>query len=242
MDGNSRWAQRRGLPAAVGYQRGVEALRRVVRCCYEWGIPCLTVYAFSAENWRRAPAEVTALLALMERVLADEVAELASAGVRLRFIGELDRLPTGLRRSMCSSERATAGNAGLHLTVAVSYSGRRDLVRAVAEVAALAAAGRLPPGGVTPELVEDHLATCVLPPGWRQPDLLVRTSGEQRLSNFLCYEAAYSELHFSPVMWPDFGEEDLAEALRDFAQRERRFGGRQEPYDLGRGGGSDGQQ
>ncbi|KAL4418677.1 hypothetical protein ABPG77_010624 [Micractinium sp. CCAP 211/92] len=229
MDGNSRWAQRRGLPPAAGYQRGVEALRRVVRCCHEWGIPCLTVYAFSSENWRRAPAEVTALLALMERVLAAEVAELAAAGVRLRFIGELDRLPAPLLRRMSSAERATAGNASLHLTVAVSYSGRQDLARAVSEIAALAAAGQLPPQGVTPELIEEHLATRVLPPGWRQPDLLVRTSGEQRLSNFLCYEAAYSELHFSPVMWPDFGEEQLAEALRDFACRERRFGGRQAP-------------
>ncbi|KAL4421531.1 hypothetical protein ABPG75_010822 [Micractinium tetrahymenae] len=227
MDGNSRWARSRGLPAAVGYQQGVEALRRVVRCCHEWGIPCLTVYAFSSENWRRSPAEVAALLALMERVVAAEVAELAAAGVRLRFIGELERLPAPLRRRMASAELATADNCSLHLTVAVSYSGQQDLTRAVREIAALAAAGQLPPQGVTPELIEAHLATRVLPPAWRQPDLVVRTSGEQRLSNFMCFEAAYSELHFSPVMWPDFGEKELAEALRDFAGRERRFGGRQ---------------
>ncbi|EFN60106.1 hypothetical protein CHLNCDRAFT_29281 [Chlorella variabilis] len=229
MDGNSRWAAARKRPAAFGYQQGVEALRSVVRCCHSWRVPCLTVYAFSAENWARPAAEVDALLALMERTLAAEVAELAAQGVRLRFIGELGMLPQSLQRQMRSAELATGDNSDLHLTVAVSYSGRQDVTLAVQEIARLAAGGELRPADVTPALIEQHLATRQLPHAWRHPDLLIRTSGERRLSNFLTWECAYSELYFSDVMWPDFGEKELFQALEDYAQRERRFGSRRRP-------------
>ncbi|PSC68915.1 UDP pyrophosphate synthase [Micractinium conductrix] len=237
MDGNSRWATARCLPRLAGYQRGVEALRRMVRCCQAWGVPCLTVYAFSAENWQRGGAEVSALLALMGRVLATEVAALATTGVRLRFVGELERLPEGLQAEMRSAERATEANSELHLSVAVSYSGRADVTAAARRLAARVAAGQLAPQHITAGMLEAELATAALPLGCRHPDLIVRTSGERRLSNFLCWEAAYSELFFSETLWPDFREAQLAEALRDYAQRERRFGGRRRGGGGGGGGG-----
>ncbi|KAI3429671.1 hypothetical protein D9Q98_005756 [Chlorella vulgaris] len=226
MDGNGRWAAARGLPPVFGYQAGIDALRTVIHCCLDWGVPCLTVYGFSMENWRRPALEVDALLALIERALAAEVASLAARGVRLRFIGELGMLPPSLQRQIRSAELATGDNSRLHLTVALSYSGRQDLTLAVQEIARLSATGELRPCDITPALIAQHLATQQLPTQMQQPDLVIRTSGERRLSNFLLWESAYSELYFSDVFWPDFGEGELAAALREYAARDRRYGGR----------------
>jgi ditrans,polycis-polyprenyl diphosphate synthase len=227
MDGNSRWAAARGQPAAFGHERGVEALRATVRCCLAWGVPCLTAFAFSAENWHRGEAEVALLLGLIERALAAELEALRANGVRLVFIGDIAALPASLRRAVAAAEAATAANARLHLTVALSYSARRDLASAAAELARQAAAGALRPEDITPELLAAQLSTArALPERWRAPDLVLRTSGEQRLSDFLLWESAWSELAFSDALWPDVGEAELRSAVLDYAGRERRFGRR----------------
>lgn len=226
MDGNSRWAAQAGLPAALGHQRGVDALRDTVRCCRKWGIKCLTVYAFSAENWQRHPSEISFLLSLMEQVLRQELPSLQKEGVRLRFIGELTMLPRSLQTEIHRAERETGDNFELHLTVAMSYSGRQDITAAVQEIALLISQSKLRPVDVTPSLIASYLSTRQLPEALQEPDLIIRTSGEQRLSNFLLWEAAYSELYFADVLWPDFGEKQFAAALQDYASRERRYGRR----------------
>jgi undecaprenyl diphosphate synthase len=214
MDGNGRWAAARGLARLRGHEAGVEAIRRVVRAAPQQGVGTLTLYAFSSDNWRRPPAEVTGLMALLRRYLANEIAELVHHGVRLRVIGRRDRLPDGLAEAITGAEAATAAGDALSLRIAVDYSARD----AILEAAALTAVS----GGITREAFS-RLVTGEEQP--RDVDLVIRTSGEQRLSDFLLWESAYAELHFTARMWPDFDAADLAEALMCFHRRERRFGG-----------------
>lgn len=217
MDGNGRWAAARNLPRPEGHRRGLSAARAVVRAAVSHGVPYLTLFAFSRENWRRPAAEVRALLALFSETAQTLGGELADNGVRVSFIGQRERFPRALRAAMSSLENMTAGGRRLRVAVAVSYSGRWDVSQAAQKIAANG-------GDFGEENFARHLATGDLPP----VDLLVRTGGERRLSNFLLWQAAYSELYFTPVLWPDFGEEDFAAAVSDYAARERRFGGLKE--------------
>jgi undecaprenyl diphosphate synthase len=216
MDGNGRWATRRKLPRLRGHQAGVEAIRRVVEAAPQQGVGTLTLYAFSSDNWRRPQAEVSALMALLRSYLANETESLVRNGVRLSVIGRRDRLPDGLPDAIGCAETATAGGVALHLRVAIDYSARDAILKAAAQVAA--------PG----DLTRASFARLVTGEAeLRDVDLIIRTSGEQRLSDFLLWESAYAELHFTERMWPDFASEDLAQALRSFRRRNRRFGGLQ---------------
>jgi undecaprenyl diphosphate synthase len=216
MDGNGRWATRRNLSRLRGHEAGVEAIRRVMEAAPRQGIATLTLYAFSSDNWRRPKAEVAALMALLRLYLADETASLVRNGVRLTVIGRRDRLPEGLAAAIGRAEAATAGGTALHLRIAIDYSARDAILRAAAQLAG------------TGDLTRESFARLVTgEPALRDVDLIIRTSGEKRLSDFLLWESAYAELHFTERMWPDFGAEDLAEALRSFHRRERRFGGLQ---------------
>jgi undecaprenyl diphosphate synthase len=227
MDGNSRWATARGQPSATGHRAGVTALRTLIKSCLSYNIPALTVFALSSENWaKRDHGEISLLLNLMESSLSEELDNLIHKGVRLQFIGELSLLPPSLLKAIQYAELATADNHALHLTVALSYSGRQDIANAAQQLAVEVAQGLIHPSDITPEAIAEKLATRRLPEPWRQPDLIIRTSGEQRLSNFLLWEAAYSELYFSECNWPDFGAKELEGALREYGRRERRFGGR----------------
>jgi undecaprenyl diphosphate synthase len=221
MDGNGRWARQRGLPRVMGHRAGVEALKRMVRRCGEWGIGALTVYAFSTENWTRPDEEVSFLMALFEKVLAREIEDLKREQVRLRFLGELEQLPIRLQEQIAEATERTAANTGIHLNVCTNYGGRRELVRAARHLAERAAAGRLDPGQIDEELFAAELHTA----GDGDPDLLIRTSGEHRISNFLLWQLAYAELHITDVHWPDFDRVDLERALLDYQSRHRRFGG-----------------
>jgi undecaprenyl diphosphate synthase len=216
MDGNGRWATRRRLSRLRGHEAGVEAIRRVVEAAPQQGIGTLTLYAFSSDNWRRPKAEVSALMGLLRFYLANEVESLVRNGVRLTVIGRRDRLPDGIAAAITSAETATAGGDALHLRIAVDYSARDAILNAVAQAAGI--------GHLTREIFS-QLVTGE--PALRDVDLVIRTSGEKRLSDFLLWESAYAELHFTERMWPDFAEEDLAEALASFHRRERRFGGLQ---------------
>lgn len=214
MDGNGRWATRRGLPRHAGHAAGVEAVRHVVEAAPELGIGTLTLYAFSADNWRRPEAEVRVLMGLLHRYVGTEIARLAGSGTRLSVIGRRDRLPDGIAAAISRAESETASGCGLHLRVAIDYSAR-DAILAAAAVAACSE--DLTREGFSRLLAgqEEH----------RDVDLLIRTSGEKRLSDFLLWECAYAELYFTDRLWPDFGATDLAEALASFHRRERRFGG-----------------
>jgi undecaprenyl diphosphate synthase len=214
MDGNGRWATRRGLSRLRGHEAGVEAIRRVVEAAPKQGIGTLTLYAFSADNWRRPKAEVSALMALLRFYLANEVDSLVRNGVRLTVIGRRDRLPPGIAGAIARAEAATATGDVLHLRIAVDYSARDSILSAVALAATL--------GDLTRENFSDLVTG---EPGLRDVDLIIRTSGEKRLSDFLLWEGAYAELHFTDRMWPEFDSEDLADALASFSRRERRFGG-----------------
>ena len=220
MDGNGRWAKARGLPRAIGHRRGAEALRDTVAAAIELGIPYLTVYAFSSENWERPSAEVDNLMGLLRRYLRSEIAELHKNGVRLRVIGERNRLPLDIASQIEDAEALTTGNRRLTLVLALSYSGRREILAAVRRLADAAAAGRLDPRAIDLGRFAAELSTGGIP----DPDLVIRTSGEQRLSNFLLWQSAYSELVFLDKHWPDFVKEDLAEAVREYQNRNRRYG------------------
>ncbi len=221
MDGNGRWARRRGLPRSAGHRAGGKAVRRVVEAAPELGIAILTLYAFSADNWRRPAAEVSALMELFERYLAGETERCRKHGVRLSVIGRRDRLPRSLVTAIERAEAATAAGTQLHLRIAVDYSARQ----AIAE-----AASRLCGGPACTERFARQLNRSVhSEPAAPDVDLLVRTSGEQRLSDFLLWECAYAELHFTARLWPDFEAADLAAAVAEFRRRERRFGGLAEP-------------
>jgi len=221
MDGNGRWARQRGLPRVMGHREGVEALKRTLRLCSDWGIGALTAYAFSTENWNRPGEEVTFLMTLFERVLARELEALEREQVRIRFLGDLEPLPSGLRQLIADATERTAANAGIHFNVCTNYGGRAELVRAARRLAARVATGQLDPTQIDETLFAAELHTA----GERDPDLLIRTSGEQRISNFLLWQLAYAELHITEVLWPDFDEAALEAALRDYQSRQRRFGG-----------------
>ncbi len=223
MDGNNRWARREGVPGPVGHRAGVEAVREVLRACRSQGVEVLTLFAFSSENWGRPLPEVRALLALLSRYLRNEVRELHEDGVRLRFIGRRDRFSSRLQRLMRQSEHLTAGNTEATLVIAVDYGGQWDIVQAARQLAERAREGSLQPGDIDHELFGASLSTSDLP----QPDLCIRTGGDARISNFMLWQFAYSELYFTNTLWPDFGELEFARALQDYAGRERRFGLRQ---------------
>jgi undecaprenyl diphosphate synthase len=217
MDGNGRWATRRRLSRLRGHEAGVEAIRRVVEAAPKQGVGTLTLYAFSSDNWRRPKAEVAALMALLRFYLGNEIDSLVRNGVRLTVIGRRDRLPGGIADAIGRAEKATVGGDVLNLRIAVDYSARDAILDAAAKAASIGQLTR-----------EQFSALVTGEAGLRDVDLVIRTSGEQRLSDFLLWESAYAELHFTKTMWPDFGEEDLAEALASFHGRERRFGGLQE--------------
>ena len=220
MDGTGRWAEQRGLPRLVGHERGAEAVRRTVRAARKLELRALTLYAFSEQNWGRPGSEVTHLMRLLESFLAGERAELMKNGVRLRSIGDRERLPAGVRHELALSERATADNDQLDLTLALSYGGREDLVKAAQVLAAAVERGQL----TSRQIDEDRVAGALASQGMEPVDLVIRTSGEQRLSNFLLWEAAYAELYFTSTLWPDFDEEALRAALAAYDRRDRRFG------------------
>jgi undecaprenyl diphosphate synthase len=221
MDGNGRWATNRGWPRLVGHRRGAERVREIVRIAPDLGIRWLTLYAFSTENWKRSTEEVLGLMAIFARYIEREADLLAREGVRLRFIGERGRLDPKLQRLMAGIEARTAGNDRLNLTVAINYGGRDEILRAVQKVATEAAAGRFDPADLTEAAFAERLDTGGLP----DPDLVVRTSGETRTSNFLPWQAAYAEYEFTGTLWPDFTAAELAAIVARFSNRERRFGG-----------------
>ncbi|HEY3699973.1 MAG TPA: isoprenyl transferase [Spongiibacteraceae bacterium] len=223
MDGNNRWAKRRGLPGAAGHRAGVEAIRGVLRSCRKQGVKVLTLFAFSSENWTRPSAEVSALMQLFSAYLNSEVKKLHEDNVRLRFIGERARLRPGLQKKMADAEQLTAENTGSHLVIAVDYGGQWDIVNAARQLAIRVANGELRPEQIDSERFDNFTALGDLP----KPDLLIRTAGEQRISNFLLWQLAYTELYFTEAFWPDFGELEMQRALQAFDQRERRFGGRE---------------
>jgi undecaprenyl diphosphate synthase len=222
MDGNNRWAKRRGLPGAAGHKAGVEAIRAVLRTCRNHGIEILTLFAFSSENWQRPGAEVNALMQLFSTYLNSEVKKLHQDGVRLRFIGERARLKSGLQKKMAQAEQLTAANRTSTLVIAVDYGGQWDIANAARLLAERVARGELQPEQIDVALFDSVTALADLP----KPDLLIRTAGEQRISNFMLWQLAYSEFYFAEVYWPDFGEQEMQRALQVFAQRERRYGGR----------------
>ncbi len=221
MDGNGRWAQQRGLPRLAGHEQGSKSIRACAEACIEAGVEFLTLYAFSSENWKRPEAEVRGLMLLLERFLNEKRDEMLREGIRLRAIGRLGELPDAVRRKLDEVIAATAHNTKLTIVLALSYSGRAELVDAIRSIAREAAAARLLPDDVTPELVSSRLYTHDIP----DPDLLIRTSGEMRISNFLLWQLSYTEIHVTRKLWPEFGKEDLHAALVDFAGRSRRFGG-----------------
>ncbi len=221
MDGNGRWAKARGLPRAAGHRAGVEALRRTVRAAGDLGIEWLTVYAFSSENWSRPKAEVSDLMGLLKLFIRRDLAEIHQAGVRVRMIGERASLAPDIRALVEEAETLTMANTAMNLVIAFNYGARDEIARAAAAIAEAARVGTLDPAEITPEAFGQFLDTRLIP----DPDLIVRTSGEQRLSNFLLWQAAYSELVFLPCYWPDFGRAELEQAIESFAARERRFGG-----------------
>ena len=221
MDGNGRWASQRKLPRVMGHREGVEALKRTLRLCSDWGIGALTAYAFSTENWSRPGEEVSFLMTLFERVLAREIDALDQEQVRIRFLGDLEQLPDGLQQLIAQATARTAANSGIHFNVCTNYGGRRELVRAAQRLAELVARGELEPAAIDEQLFAAQLHTA----GERDPDLLIRSSGERRISNFLLWQLAYAELHITDVLWPDFDEAALTAALLDYQGRQRRFGG-----------------
>ncbi|NDY94940.1 di-trans,poly-cis-decaprenylcistransferase [Wenzhouxiangella sp. C33] len=221
MDGNGRWAMRRGKPRSYGHQAGSDALKRTIEAAIRRDIEVLTVFAFSCENWRRPRTEVRKLLDLFLKALNKDVRELHQHGVRINFIGGRSVFNPSLRNGMAQAEQLTCRNQRLQLNVAVNYSGRSDIVAAARRIAAKAATGNLAAEDLTEEHLGEELTLACLP----SPDLFIRTGGEKRLSNFLLWQIAYTELYFSEVLWPDFGAEALDEALMDYAGRERRFGG-----------------
>jgi undecaprenyl diphosphate synthase len=222
MDGNGRWAQRRGLPRVEGHRKGVEALRKTVRDVGERGVKYLTLFAFSSENWKRPQTEVRDLMMLLRLFIKRDLGELKANGVKVRVIGERDKLAGDIRELLEHAEAATRDGQNLFLTIAFNYGGRDEIVRAAQDLAEKAARGLLDPGAITPELFAAALDTAGMP----DPDLIIRTSGEMRLSNFLLWQSAYAEFVFTDTLWPDFDSHSLDEAIASFASRSRRFGGR----------------
>jgi undecaprenyl diphosphate synthase len=220
MDGNRRWARARGMPPLFGHQRGAEAVRRTVEGCRKWEIPYLTLFAFSSENWKRPASEVGELMNLLRFYLRREINELARGGVRLRFLGERDLMAADIGEMMADAEQRTRHNSALLLTIALNYGSRREIAGAARRLAELVAAGELECADIDEQTFGQTLNALDLP----DPDLLIRTSGEQRLSNFMLWQLAYTELMFLPVHWPDFNTRHLERALAEFRRRERRYG------------------
>jgi undecaprenyl diphosphate synthase len=220
MDGNGRWAQLRGQPRAAGHREGAMSVRRTVRAARRLGLTALTLYAFSEQNWERPEDEVDALMLLLREFLLTERDEMLENGIRLNAIGNLGRLPALVRAVLDPLRRESAANGAMTLTLALSYGGREEIAHAARELARAVAAGRICPDDVTPESLRAHMPSLAV----GDPDLVIRTGGERRISNFLLYGLAYAELHFADVLWPDFSECDLFEAIASFQKRERRFG------------------
>lgn len=220
MDGNGRWAQARGLPRTVGHRQGAEAVRRTVSCARNLGISYLTLYGFSSENWKRSAAEIGDLMGLLRLYLRSEIAELHKNGIRLKVIGNRERLDPDIVALIEDAERRTGSNTALNLTVALSYGSRSEIAMAARRLAEQAVAARLDPADIDMEMFARHLETVGMP----DPDLVIRTSGEKRLSNFLLWQSAYAELVFVDTLWPDFDERDLENAIQEFHRRERRYG------------------
>jgi undecaprenyl diphosphate synthase len=217
MDGNGRWAEERGLPRLAGHRAGTENIRRVLECFDDYGVKCLTLFVFSTENWSRPHAEVQGLMNLLGETIDREIAKLHEDGVRLIHLGSLDRLPRELQQKIKEAVRLTGNNTSATLCTAINYGGRAEIVEAIKRIIG----DGTPPGKINEALVSDYLYTASLP----DPDLIIRTGGEMRLSNFLIWQAAYSEYYTTPALWPDFGPEEIAKALNAYSQRERRFGG-----------------
>jgi undecaprenyl diphosphate synthase len=220
MDGNGRWARERDLPRSYGHQAGMHAVREVVEGALAAGVEVLTLFAFSQENWQRPPEEIDALMALLEEYIAREMEELGTQGVSVRFLGDLDRLAPTARAAVDRITAATAGGENLALNICISYGARAEITRAARLLAEDVAAGRITPAGID----EDAISSRLLTAPWPDPDLLIRTSGELRVSNFLLWQLAYAEFHVTPVFWPDFTRRHLFEAILDFQKRDRRFG------------------
>ncbi|MCL6447755.1 MAG: isoprenyl transferase [Armatimonadetes bacterium] len=221
MDGNGRWAQRRGLPRTLGHRAGVESLRDVVKICVELGIRFLTVYAFSTENWKRPREEINTLMNLLIEYLQKEIDELCANGIRINPIGKLEELPASAQKAVLMARERTRLNRRLTLNVALNYGSRSELVEAVRTLAQKVRRGELAPGEIDEKLISSHLYTA----GQPDPDLLIRPSGDYRVSNFLLWQLAYTEFWLTPVLWPDFRRVHLLQAIVDFQSRERRFGG-----------------
>ena len=221
MDGNGRWARERGLPRIEGHRRGSQSVRACTSACVEAGVPYLTLYAFSKENWQRPADEVSALMNLLDRFLAEQISEIMEKNIRLRAIGHLDDLPENARRRLDSAIDRSAGNTALTLTLALSYGARTEIVDAARQIAREAKSGTLDPETVTEETIASRLYTAGIP----DPDLLVRTSGEMRVSNFLLWQISYAEIVVTPKLWPDFTKDDLFAAMQEYARRHRRYGG-----------------
>lgn len=220
MDGNGRWAEKKGGERIFGHRNGVESVRRVVEAAGELGVEYLTLYAFSTENWNRPRTEIDGLMTLLTRAISNETNKLNENNVRLLVIGNVADLPKSVHKKLMQSVDYLSENTGLTLVLALSYSGRWEITSAVREMVSDAASGKLDPDRVDSAMVEDYLATSFMP----DPELLIRTSGERRISNFLLWQLAYTELYFSPVLWPDYRKEHFYEAIIDYQRRERRFG------------------
>jgi undecaprenyl diphosphate synthase len=220
MDGNGRWAKARGMFRTAGHRTGMEAVRRTVESARSLGLPYLTIFGFSAENWGRPVEEVEELMLLLRLYLRSEIADLHKNGVRLRVIGERSKLAPDIVNLIEHGETLTANNTGLHFTVALSYGGRQDVVQAVQKLAEAVKTGRIAPDAIDQQMISCNLWTAELP----DPDLVIRTSGEQRISNFFLWQSAYAELVFVDTLWPDFSKADLEHAIREYCRRERRYG------------------
>ena len=221
MDGNGRWAKEKGLPRTIGHTAGVEALKTTLHLCSNWGIGALTVYAFSTENWSRPSEEVNFLMTLFESVLKRELTNLKLEEVKINFLGDLDPLPIALKDLIKESVESTSNNKGIHFNVCTNYGGRRELVRAAQKLAERSVKGELDPSLIDENVFASELFTA----SEVDPDLLIRTSGEKRISNFLLWQLAYAEIHITDVLWPDFNADTLTKALLDYQSRRRRFGG-----------------
>jgi len=220
MDGNGRWAKKRLLNRIKGHEKGSETVRTIVRTCREIGIPILTLYAFSTENWQRPKSEVTALMSLLKKFLESEKTEMLDNNIRLNAIGQIERLPEDVRQTLHKTMDLTKNNDGLRLNLALSYGGRSEILRMVKQIAKKVKEGHIDLDSITSELVSEHLYTGDMP----DPDLLIRTSGEVRISNFLLWQIAYTEIYITDTLWPDFGKDEFVQILKDYQGRERRFG------------------
>lgn len=220
MDGNGRWAKKKGAARIFGHRNAIKAVRETSEGCAELGVECLTLYAFSTENWARPKVEVDGLMSLLVSTINDEYGTLMDNNIRLHSIGEINQLPANAQEKLLDTQEKTSGNTGLNLILALNYSGRWDILNATKKIGEKVRKGEIEPEQLTNEVLQSHLSTA----GFPEPELLIRTSGEKRISNFLLWQLAYTELFFTDVLWPDFRKKDLHEAIVSYQQRERRFG------------------